>query len=99
MLPPKQFHPFRLDTFGLGSVLRAAAKRGARRCLVGIGGSATNDGGFGVACALGWKFLNREGKRIDPPADVTAYDYYRCQSCGQLWMVKASPSSETINSR
>ena len=45
MLPPGRFHPFELDTFGLGAVLRAAAAKGARRCLMGIGGSATNDGG------------------------------------------------------
>ncbi len=58
MLPPKQFHPFQLDTFGLAAVLQAAAKKGARRCFVGIGGSATNDGGAGVARGLGWQFFN-----------------------------------------
>jgi glycerate kinase len=63
-LPPEKFHPFALDTFGLGAVIRAAAAKGARRCLIGIGGSATNDGGFGVARALGWEFLNRAGKPI-----------------------------------
>jgi glycerate kinase len=63
-LPPQGFHPFQLDTFGLGAVVRAAARRGARRCLMGIGGSATNDGGFGLACALGWEFLDREGEPI-----------------------------------
>ena len=52
MLPPGRFHPFDLDTFGLGTFLRVAAVRCARRCLVGIGGSATNDGGFGMARAL-----------------------------------------------
>src|SRR5436190_6229433 len=65
MLPPKQFHPFDLDTFGLANVLRAVAAKGARRCLVGIGGSATNDGGFGFARGLGWKFLNRNGHEIE----------------------------------
>ncbi len=63
-LPPKKFHPFKLDTFGLGAVIRAAAAKGARRCLIGIGGSATNDGGFGMARALGWEFLDRAGKPI-----------------------------------
>jgi glycerate kinase len=58
-LPPGQFHPFELDTFGLGAVIRAAAGKGAKRCIVGIGGSATNDGGFGLACALGWEFWGR----------------------------------------
>jgi glycerate 2-kinase len=57
-------HPFKLDTFGLGAVLRAAAKKGATHCLVGIGGSATNDGGFGVARALGWEFFDSDAKSI-----------------------------------
>jgi glycerate kinase len=57
-LPAGRFHPFALDTFGLGAVIRAALRRGARRCVLGIGGSATNDGGFGVARALGWEFLD-----------------------------------------
>ena len=65
MLPPRRFHPFQLDTLGLGAVVRAAAKRGARRCLMGIGGSATNDGGFGLARALGWEFLDRQGELIE----------------------------------
>lgn len=64
MLPPGKFHPFQLDTFGLGTVLRAAAARGARRCLVGIGGSATNDAGFGLARAMGWEFLDVSGRPI-----------------------------------
>src|ERR1700756_1294305 len=51
LLPSKKFHPFQLDTLGLGAVIRAAVKRGAKHCFVGIGGSATNDAGFGVARA------------------------------------------------
>ena len=65
MLPPKKFHPFQLDTFGLGRVLQAAACAGASQCVIGIGGSATNDGGFGLAQALGWKFLDRSGQALD----------------------------------
>ena len=64
MLPPGKFHPFDLDTFGLGAVLRAAVAKRARRCIIGIGGSATNDGGFGLARALGWEFLDRDGNLI-----------------------------------
>ena len=62
MLPPRRFHPFQLDTLGLGAVVRAAREKGGRRCLMGIGGSATNDGGFGLARALGWEFLDRSGE-------------------------------------
>jgi len=57
-LPRGKFHPFELDTFGLGQVLREAVQAGAKRCVVGIGGSATNDGGFGMARAMGWEFIN-----------------------------------------
>ena len=65
MLPPGRFHPFELDTFGLGKMLQTAASRGAGLCLIGIGGSATNDAGFGMARALGWKFLDRHANPIE----------------------------------
>lgn len=64
LLPPGKFHPFELDSRGLAPVLRAVAKRGARRCVVGIGGSATNDGGFGLATGLGWRFFDDQGSGI-----------------------------------
>lgn len=64
-LPAGRFHPFELDTLGLATVLQAAAEQGARRCVVGIGGSATNDGGFGLARGLGWRFLDRAGQEIE----------------------------------
>lgn len=64
MLPRGRFHPFDLDTYGLGAVLEDAARHGARHCIVGIGGSATNDGGFGMARALGWQFLNSHDEDI-----------------------------------
>lgn len=72
MLPPGRFHPFDLDTFGLGTVLAAAAQRGAREVLVGIGGSATNDGGFGMARALGWRFLDRHGRELTHWTELSA---------------------------
>lgn len=65
MLPRGRFHPFALDTFGLGAALRAAAALRPRLCLVGIGGSATNDGGSGLARALGWRFLDRQQQPIE----------------------------------
>ncbi len=70
MLPAGKFPPFELDTFGLGAVLQAAQAKGARRCLLGIGGSATNDGGFGLAGALGWKFLDAGGGLIQRWTDL-----------------------------
>jgi len=64
MLPPRKFHPFEVDTFGLGQALLTAKRKGAKRILIGIGGSATNDGAFGLARALGWRFLERNGCEI-----------------------------------
>ena len=63
-LPPGKYHPFELDTFGLGAALQAAVALGATRCLMGIGGSATNDAGFGVARACGCRFLDGHGREI-----------------------------------
>jgi glycerate 2-kinase len=69
-LPAGKYHPFELDTFGLGEVIRAAAEAGAKRCVMGIGGSATNDGGFGVARALGWEFFNVKSAALDRWTDL-----------------------------
>src|SRR5580658_1595116 len=65
MLAGKGFHPFQLDTFGLGKVLRAAWSAGARECVMGVGGSGTNDGGFGLARALGWRFFSGAGLELE----------------------------------
>jgi len=65
LLPKGQFHPFDLDTRGVGGLLLAAGQAGAAHCLTGIGGSATNDGGFGMARALGWLFLDESGNAIE----------------------------------
>ena len=63
-LPPEARNPLELDTTGLGRVLQGAARLRPRRCLIGLGGSATNDGGFGLARALGWQFLTSRGEVI-----------------------------------
>ena len=65
LLPKGQFHPFDLDTRGVGGLLLAAGQAGAAHCLTGIGGSATNDGGFGMARVLGWVFRDESGKSIE----------------------------------
>lgn len=64
MLPPGKHHPFDLDTFGLAAVIQDALAAGAQRLILGIGGSATNDGGFGVARGIGWKFFDDRDQEI-----------------------------------
>jgi glycerate kinase len=52
--------PLRASTFGVGEMILAAANRGAREIVIGLGGSATNDGGVGMARALGFRFFEQE---------------------------------------
>ena len=49
--------PVRANTFGVGEMISDASDRGAKEIIIGLGGSATNDGGFGMARALGFRFL------------------------------------------
>src|SRR6478736_4031609 len=50
--------PLRATTFGVGEMISNATKRGANEIIIGLGGSATNDGGFGIARALGFQFFS-----------------------------------------
>jgi len=52
--------PIRATTFGVGEMILDASKRGANKIIIGLGGSATNDGGFGMARALGLRFFEQE---------------------------------------
>lgn len=52
------------STFGTGQLIQDAMRRGAQKILLGVGGSATNDGGVGMAAALGWKFFDEEGSQL-----------------------------------
>ncbi len=58
--------PRATSTFGTGQQLADARSRGARRAILAIGGSATNDAGIGAASALGWSFLDAQGKPVAP---------------------------------
>jgi glycerate 2-kinase len=53
------------NTFGVGEMILDAAKRGAQQIIIGLGGSATNDGGFGMARSLGFQFLDRDAGKLD----------------------------------
>ena len=57
-------NPLRTTTFGVGEMIRDAIARGCRRFIVGIGGSATNDGGAGMLQALGFRLLDKDGRDI-----------------------------------
>ncbi|BBH27133.1 glycerate kinase [Intestinibaculum porci] len=64
LIPRNQLDPMKATTYGVGEVIKDAIKRGCRRFLIGIGGSATNDGGVGMLMALGYDFLDAQGQPI-----------------------------------
>ena len=66
LLKPEERNARATTTYGTGELTLAAIEKGASKIIVGIGGSATNDGGIGFAAALGVKFLDGDGKEVDP---------------------------------
>ncbi len=61
LIPAEQRNPLETTTYGVGELIKDAIQRGCRRFIVGIGGSATNDGGTGMLSALGVQFLDEAG--------------------------------------
>ena len=64
LVSPEDRNPLETTTFGVGELIKDAINRGCRRFVVGIGGSATNDGGTGMLTALGYEFLDKNGNQI-----------------------------------
>ncbi|MHC4991580.1 MAG: glycerate kinase family protein [Planctomycetota bacterium] len=67
LVPPAKRNPSRTSTFGTGQLLRRAIERRARRVVCAIGGSATVDGGVGLAQAVGVRFFDADGRCLDAP--------------------------------
>jgi len=64
LVPPEKLDPLVATTYGTGELIRAALNAGCRRLIIGIGGSATNDGGAGMVQALGARLLDEGGKEL-----------------------------------
>ncbi|HEY81811.1 MAG TPA: glycerate kinase [Dehalococcoidia bacterium] len=64
LVPPEKRNPLITTTYGTGELIRAALDHGCRKLIIGIGGSATNDGGAGMAQALGARFLDANGEEL-----------------------------------
>ena len=65
-LAGNRLDPSRTTTYGVGELVVHAARNGSRRIVVGLGGSATNDGGCGAAAACGVRFLDSDGRSFIP---------------------------------
>ena len=68
LLAEKERNPMHTTTYGVGEIISDAIRCGCRRFIVGIGGSATNDGGIGMLSALGFGFLDVDGNKVSPCA-------------------------------
>ena len=64
LVPDEKKNPLFTTTYGVGEMIRDAIEKGCRKFVVGIGGSATNDGGIGMLQALGYDFLNSKGNAV-----------------------------------
>ncbi|WP_378954378.1 glycerate kinase [Pelosinus sp. sgz500959] len=64
LVPKEMKNPRITTTYGTGELIKAALDKGLGKIIIGIGGSATNDGGCGMAQALGVKFLNKDGQEL-----------------------------------
>ena len=72
LVPLDKRDPRVTTTYGTGELIRSALTHGCRKLIIGIGGSATNDGGAGMAQALGAKLLTASGEQIKPGGDHLA---------------------------
>lgn len=64
LVPEQKRNPLHTTTYGVGELIKDAISKGCRKFIVGIGGSATNDGGAGMLQALGFGLLDADGKQI-----------------------------------
>lgn len=64
LVEPEKRDPMKTTTYGVGEIIRDAIGKGCRHFVIGIGGSATNDGGIGMLQALGFGMLDKEGNQV-----------------------------------
>lgn len=79
LLQPDEYQATQTTTFGTGEVLKAAIRSGVRKVILGIGGSASTDGGIGLALALGWQFFDKNGQLL-PPNGASLLHIHRIES-------------------
>ncbi|MFC7526520.1 glycerate kinase [Parapedobacter sp. GCM10030251] len=81
LLKQNELNPLRTNSFGTGQLMKAAMDRGVRKIIIGMGGSATVDGGSGILAALGVRFLDAAGATItDLPFGLSRLHSLDCTS-------------------
>ncbi|PJN86871.1 glycerate kinase [Bacillus sp. mrc49] len=65
LVPMDRRNPLHTTSFGVGELMLHALNHGAAELIIGVGGSSTNDGGVGMASALGYEFFDEQGKQVE----------------------------------
>jgi len=86
LVPENRRNPMEATTYGTGELIRSAIALGAKTIILAVGGSATNDGGVGMAQALGASFTDRDGRELG----------YGCHDLGSLSTVDLGPMRELL---
>jgi len=86
LVPENRRDPMTATTYGTGELIRSAVELGAETIILAVGGSATNDGGIGMAQALGARFTDAEGHELG----------YGCRDIGGLCAVDLAPMRELL---
>lgn len=73
LVPPEKRDPRVTTTYGTGQLIKAALDKGMKKLIIGIGGSATNDGGSGMLSALGMRFLDGQGRELPGGGSALAH--------------------------
>ena len=90
LLKSEELNPIRTSTYGTGELISAAAAKGCKKFIIGIGGSATNDGGTGMLEALGCRFLDMNGREIRHLCGENLKDIHHIDSSDIHQEVKSS---------
>jgi glycerate kinase len=80
LIDRKQLNPMKATSYGTGELIAAALDTGAKELIIGIGGSATNDGGVGMISALGFSVLDENGRAVGPGGE--GLTKIACVDCG-----------------
>ncbi len=73
LIPEERLNPLKASTYGTGIIIKHLADMGIKRIILGIGGSATNDGGFGCLNALGFNFYDKDNNLLTPSGENLQY--------------------------
>ena len=93
MTPREKRNPMAASSFGVGTMLLDAQKRGCKRIIVGLGGSCTNDGGMGLLQSLGARFYDSAHKYLSPQAmnlgKIRYIDFHRLNTLDDIELIVA----------